>query len=152
SDRVVVRQGSVADARRERAVHVFEVHVANARTGIALDLERVLTTERDVPCVEAQGVRRDVKEPFDVLRPLDRSTPVRMHRDAEAVRVGDLDNAVDALEELGPGAVRKLGSTGVAALRERRSEDDELRAARGQPFRLAFDGGELVSAARALVE
>src|SRR5205807_5163261 len=72
--------------------------------------------------------------------------------DAEAVRVGDLDNAIDALEELGPGAVRKLGSTGVAALRERRSEDDELRAARGQPFRLAFDGGELVSAARALVE
>src|SRR5205814_6912363 len=57
-----------------------------------------------------------------------------------------------ALEQLGPGAVGRRGSTGVAALRERRSEDDELRAARGQPFRLAFDGGELVGAARALVE
>src|SRR5437588_12911236 len=41
SDRVVVGHGSVTDASRERAVHVFEVHVAKARTGIERDLVRV---------------------------------------------------------------------------------------------------------------
>ena len=110
TDRVVVRETSVADTCTERAVHILEVNVPNARSRYPRDLERVRATKRDVTCVEAQRVRAALKEPLDVRRPLDRGAPVWMHGDAETVRAGDLGDAVDSLEQLPPGTVRDRGN------------------------------------------
>src|SRR5438128_1458131 len=75
-----------------------------------------------------------------------------MHGDAETVRAGDLSDAVDALEEHRPRAVRNLRRSGVAGLGQRRGKDDELGSARREPLRLMLDRGELVRTARALVQ
>src|SRR2546428_1399559 len=75
-----------------------------------------------------------------------------MYSDAETVRVGDLSDAVDALEEHRPGTFRNLRGSGVPGLGESRGKNDELGSARGQPLRLTLDGGELVRTARALVQ
>src|SRR5439155_23266553 len=116
------------------------------------DLQRVGATERGVPRVEAERMRRRVKEPFDVLAPLDRGAPVRMNGNAETVRVGDLGDAVDAVDQLRPATLRDRRRSRVAGLRQRWGKDDELGPAGGQPFRLAFDRGELVRTASALVQ
>jgi hypothetical protein len=58
ADGVVVRDRAVPDARGESAVHVLEVHVAHASSGVARDLQRIRPTERDVSRIEAKPVRR----------------------------------------------------------------------------------------------
>src|SRR5712692_1592747 len=97
-------------------------------------------------------MRRAFEESFDVLRPLDRGPPVRMHGDTETARVRDLRDTIDAVEQSPPGIVRELRRGGIAGLRERRREDDELGPARGEPFRLALHRSELLRSASVLVK
>src|SRR2546421_9766893 len=47
--RIVVQEAAVAHARAQRFVHILEVHVADARSGVPRDLQRVGAAERDVP-------------------------------------------------------------------------------------------------------
>src|SRR5438477_4634118 len=112
------------------------MHVADAGPRLARDLKRVSASKGDMPGVEAEGVRSGLEKSLDVLRPLDRRTPVRMHGDGEAVRASDLPSVIDALEELAPSVARELLRTGITGARQSWREDHELRATRGQPFRL----------------
>src|SRR6266576_5146783 len=152
ADRIVVRDRARAYARRERSIDILEVHVTHARSGVARDLQRVGATQCDVARVETERVRRALEESFDLVAALDRRPPVRMHGHAKPVRVRYLDHAVYAVEKRGPGGVPDLGGSGVARLRERRREDEDLSAARGEPLRLALHGGERLRPASALVQ
>src|SRR5258705_10788306 len=136
ADRIVVRNAARSNTCRKRSVDIFEVHVPDSRSRVARDCQEIGAAKSDMARVETEVMCGLLEESFDVPRPLDRGPPVRMDDHLEYGRVGDLVDAADPLEKSTPRAVGKLARSRVARLPEARRENEELCAARGDPFGL----------------